>query len=46
MADETQPGLFARPLTIETGIAVGGRGVRVIGSMLSTGTEVSAEVGT
>jgi len=35
MADETQPGLLARPLTIETGVGVGGRGVRVIGSMLA-----------
>ena len=35
MADETEPGLLAQPFTIETGVGVGGRGVRVIGSMLA-----------
>ena len=35
MADETEPGLLAQPFTIETGVGVGGRGVRVIGSTLA-----------
>src|SRR5436190_1618609 len=45
VTDEIQPRLLARPFTVETGVGVGGRGVRVVGAALAVKVALAIATG-